>query len=158
MRRYLLLFWLILASNYSLAQPKSLPPPEAYFSAIIVNDINISIRWYEEAFGFEVINKIESAERGFKQANLKAGNILIELIELESSISSQAILDSFSGKTKIDGFFKFGIQISEFDKWTEYLASSNIEFHGSVVTDPATGLRMLIVMDPDGNRIQLFEK
>ena len=41
--------------------------------------------------------------------------------------------------------------------WSEKTAKMEAEFHGNVVTDD-TGKRMVIVLDPDGNRIQLFEK
>ena len=33
-----------------------------------------------------------------------------------------------------------------------------IEFHGQVVHDANSGKKMVIIRDPDGNRIQFFEK
>ena len=132
--------------------------PEAYFSAIIVNDIESSITWYSNNFGFEVLNKIESEEKGFKQANLKCGNILIELIELKSSLSPKSILENHPKKTKIDGFFKFGFLVSEFEKWVDALKKSKVEFYGDVVTDKLSGKKTLLIKDSDGNRIQIFEK
>ena len=158
MKQTLILLNLILISFISYGQDESLPNPEAYFSAIIVNDIESSISWYSNNFGFKVLNKIESEEKGFKQANLKCGNILIELIELDSSLSTKSLLKDHPKKTKIDGFFKFGFLVSEFDKWVENLRQSKVEFYGSVVTDNLTGKKILIIKDPDGNRIQIFEK
>ena len=158
MKRTLIIFNLILVSFISHGQHDSLLNPEAYFSAIIVNDIESSIIWYSNNFGFKVLNKIESEEKGFKQANLKCGNILIELIELKSSLSPNSILKNHPKKTKIDGFFKFGFLVSEFEKWVDYLKKSKVEFYGSVVTDNVSGKKMLLILDPDGNRIQIFEK
>jgi catechol 2,3-dioxygenase-like lactoylglutathione lyase family enzyme len=158
MKRKLIIFNLILVSFISYGQRESLPNPEAYFSAIIVNDIESSISWYSNNFGFKVLNKIESDEKGFKQANLKCGQILIELIELKSSLSHNSILKNYPKKTKIDGFFKFGFLVSEFQKWVDTLKQSGVEFYGDVVTDNLSGKRMLIIKDPDGNRIQIFEK
>lgn len=158
MKQALILLSLIFISFISYGQNDTLPIPEAYFSAIIVNDIESSITWYSSNFGFKVLNKIESEEKGFKQANLKCGNILIELIELKSSLSPQNLLENYPKKTKIDGFFKFGFLVSEFDKWVAFLKQSKAEFYGSVVTDNISGKKILIIMDPDGNRIQLFEK
>ena len=139
MKKTLIILNLILGSFISYSQNESLPIPEAYFSAIIVDDIDSSISWYSEIFGFKILNKIESEEKGFKQANLKCGNILIELIELESSLSTKTLLKSHPKKTKIDGFFKFGFLVSEFDKWVAYLEQSKVEFYGSVVTDDLSG-------------------
>lgn len=142
----------------SFSQSDSLPDPEAYFSAIIVNDIESSITWYSNNLGLKLLNKVDSEERGFKQANLKRGNVLIELIELKSSLSQKTLLESHPKKTKIEGFFKFGFRVSEFDKWVAALKKSKVEFYGDVVTDDLSGRRMLIINDPDGNRIQIFEK
>ena len=158
MKQTLILLNLILISFICYGQDESLPNPEAYFSAIIVNDIESSITWFSNNFGFKVLNKIESEEKGFKQANLKCGNILIELIELKSSLSPGSLLENYPKKTKIDGFFKFGFLVSEFEKWVEYLKQSKVEFYGDVVTDNLSGKKILLIKDPDGNRIQIFEK
>ncbi len=87
MRYFISIAGLIWVSSYCIAQSEFLPDPEAYYSALIVSDIDSSIAWYSNGFGFEVLNKTESKERGFIQANLKRGNILIELIELNTAIS-----------------------------------------------------------------------
>jgi hypothetical protein len=158
MKKTFIILNFILVSIFGYGQNESLPDPEAYFSAIIVNDIESSITWYSNNFGFKVLNKIESEEKGFKQANLKRGSILIELIELESSLSPDSLLENYPKKTKIDGFFKFGFLVSEFEKWVEYLKQSKVEFYGDVVTDNLSGKKMLLIKDPDGNRIQIFEK
>lgn len=68
---------LISFSSYLNAQSDSLPDPEVHFSAIIVNDFDISLEWYTSVVGFEIIDKTESKERGFSQANLKRGNALL---------------------------------------------------------------------------------
>jgi len=158
MKKTIIICHLILVSLVSYGQSESLPSPEAYFSAIIVSDIESSITWYSNIFGFKVLNKVESEEKGFKQANLKRENILIELIELNASLSPKSLLENYPKKTKIDGFFKFGFLVSEFEKWVDYLKQSKVEFYGSVVTDSLSGKKMLLIKDPDGNRIQIFEK
>ena len=158
MKKAIIVLLLAISTSFSYGQITSLPKPEAYFSAIIVSDIEASITWYSKSFGFTVINKVASEERGFKQANLQCGKILIELIELTSSVSPKNLLKNHPKKTKIDGFFKFGFLVSEFEKWVTHLKQLEVEFYGSVVTDPNSKKRMLLVKDPDGNRIQLFEK
>jgi catechol 2,3-dioxygenase-like lactoylglutathione lyase family enzyme len=158
MKRSIIIFNLILVSFIGYGQSDSLPSPEAYFSAIIVSNIDSSIIWYSSNFGFEVLNRIELEEKGIKQVNLKCGNILIELIELKSSLSPKSLLENHPEKTKINGFFKLGFLVPEFDKWVNALKQSEVEFYGEVVKDNLSGKRMLLVMDPDGNRIQLFEK
>ena len=158
MKKAILLFLLITCSSFCYGKTKSLPKPEAQVSAIIVTDIEASIDWYVTSFGFEILNKIISEKRGFKQANLKSGTILIELIELKTSLSQTEVLKNHPKKTKIDGFFKFGFLVSDFENWVTHLKQLKVEFYGSVVIDPVSKKRMLLLKDPDGNRIQLFEK
>lgn len=135
-----------------------LSDPEAYFSALIVSDIDNSISWYAKNLGFKILNKNEIQEMEFKQANLKRGNIMIELIELNSAVSPKNVIPNHNNKTRIVGFFKIGFFVSGFEKWTNHLIQRKVNFHGKVVIDNISGKKMMIIKDPDGNRIQIFEK
>ena len=157
MKFFQIIFLLSIASN-TYSQVDKLPKPTASFYAIIVSDIEASSNWYSKAFGFEVLNKMELEERGIKQANLKCGNTLLELIELDNSLSQDEMLENRQKGTKMQGFFKFGLTVAEFDKWFKHLNTLKVEFNGTVVNDPDTNKKMVIVKDPDGNRIQLFEQ
>ena len=140
------------------AQEKKLSDPEAYFSALIVGNIEQSITWYTNNLGFKILNKKAYPDAGFKQANLKAGNTIIELIELNTAISAKDAIPNYNNKTRIIGIFKIGFLISDFDRWIQYLTKQNVEFHGKVVNQIESDKRMVIIKDPDGNRIQFFEK
>lgn len=142
----------------SHAQNDSIPDLEAYFSAMIVSDLDSSINWYSNILGFEIVNKVESKERRFKQSNLKKGNALIELIELDNAVYPEDVVPNYNNKTRIVGFFKTGFLVSDFDKWIDHLTNEKVDFHGNIVMDDSTGKRMVIIIDPDGNRIQIFEK
>lgn len=140
------------------AQSDILPTLDAYFSALIVNDIDTSKTWYTTLFGCEVINQVHLEERGIKQANLQCGNALLELIEIKDSMDPSTILENKPQGTRLQGFFKFGFEVADFDGWMSRLEQSNAHIHGSVVADPNSGKRTVVLLDPDGNRIQLFEK
>ncbi|MEP0986640.1 VOC family protein [Ekhidna sp.] len=127
------------------------------FFAIVVKDIEQSIEWYNNNLGFELANKTESKERGFVIANMTSSITQLELIELKGSMSlSEA--SKLSGASKLEGLFKIGFKTSFFDDYVQLLKKNNVNFHGDVVNDPNSGLRMVIIKDPDGTRIQLFEK
>lgn len=158
MKRLYILLTIPLLSLQTDAQENIPSDPEAYFSALIVDNIEHSITWYTNTIGFETLNKNEFPDAGFKQANLKRGNVLIELIELDTAISAKEAIPNYNSKTRLIGFFKIGFLISDFDQWMDYLKKQNVEFHGSVVNQPESDKRMVIVKDPDGNRIQFFEK
>ena len=153
-----MLLFLACTPIWSTAQNASNLDLEAHFSAMIVTNIDTSINWYTDVLGFEVLNLVVSKERGFRQSNLKKDAIAIELIELDSAISIKDVAPNYTSKTRVKGFFKTGFLVSDFDKWMSHLNKKEVNFHGSVVTDESNGKRMVIIKDPDGNRIQIFEK
>ncbi len=123
------------------------------FAAFIVKDIQQSITWYNKSFGFELINETHLEDRGIKMANLGLGNTKIELIE------SATVIDPLDNqKGLVLGIFKVGYVVSNFDAWKDHLLNLGLISERLVVTDPVTNIRTLIITDPDGNRIQLFEK
>lgn len=157
MNKKILLLFLIGFSVLSQAQTKSTQDLKGYFSAIIVSDIDTSIDWYSNVFGLEMLNKTESKERGFKQSNLKKGTVLIELIELNNAINLKKDFPKFNKKVRFNGLFKIGFLVSDFDKWMLDFKKKKVSIYGNIVTDAISKKRMVIIMDPDGNRIQLFE-
>ena len=59
---------------------------------------------------------------------------------------------------RIIGLFKIGFVVTDFEKWVDHLIDKEVDFCGNIVTDDNTEKRMVIITDPDGNRIQIFEK
>lgn len=158
MKKLLIIFITLFSNNIVQAQTDNLADLEPYFTAFIVENIEHSIGWYTQTLGFEVTDKREFKDAGFKQANLKRQGILIELIELEHSITPSNAIQNYTSKTRIKGIFKVGFKLSDFDTWMDRLTELEVNFRGNVVQDNITGKKMIIIMDPDGNRIQLFEK
>lgn len=158
MKKVILSLMLILFSMHMAAQPDHLSRPEPYFMALIVSNMDTSIAWYGEHLGFEVLNRTAQTDRGFRQSNLQCGSTLLELIELESAVMPAELLTDHPRATRVGGFFKFGFSVSDFDGWLAYLRDTGVQFRGDVVNDPYTKKRMIILLDPDGNRIQIFEK
>lgn len=158
MSKSILTISLLLTCWVGLAQGQPKLELEAYFSAIIVKDFDASIDWYSRVLGFELLDKTESDERGFKQANLIRKAILLELIELRNAVSLEEVLPNYTSRTRTLGIFKTGFIVAEFDKWMEHLRKEKVDFYGEVVRDNSSDTRMIIVLDPDGNRVQIFEK
>ena len=117
-----------------------------------------SLNWYTNILQFEVVNQLDLKERGLRQANLSNGETWIELIELSSSIGKKELEESFSPNLRLQGFFKFGFIVEDFDQWKDHFLAYQLIEKSSIVKDPNTEKRMLIIKDPDGNRIQFFEK
>ncbi len=158
MKKLSCLLIFLFCSNVGFSQDFDSLELEAYFTAIIVNDIEASIDWYTSILGFEVINRFSSEERGFKQSNLDRNGILIELIELNQAVNPEDVIPNYTNKTRLIGLYKAGFQVQAFENWASHLEKSEVEFYGNTVINPISGKKMLIILDPDGNRIQIFEK
>ncbi|KAA3636557.1 MAG: VOC family protein [Bacteroidetes bacterium] len=144
--------------SFGFTQKNELPQLQPSFMAIIVTNIDSSVNWYQEMLGFEVENRMDLADRGIWQSNLKNEAMRLELIQTSSMINSEELLSKRGSKVKLTGFFKIGFTVKDFDSQLSFLESKKANFHGRVVEDMVSGKRMLIVLDPDGNRIQLFEQ
>ena len=83
---------------------------------------------------------------------------MVELIELDNAITLQKTISNYHDKMRFKGFFKMGFLVSDFDAWIAHLKKVKATFYGRIVTDSLSKNRMVIITDPDGNRIQLFEK
>ena len=150
-------FLLIGLPLFISAQTDKAPELTASFFAIIVEDMDTSLRWYQEKLGFRMLNETHLPERSLRQANLQKGHIHLELIELASALKPAEAIEGFSSKSKITGFFKVGFRVPDFDAWLRHLDEVKIDWQGKVVRDPQSRKRMLIINDPDGNRLQFFE-
>lgn len=84
--------------------------------------------------------------------------LLLELIELETAVMPSEITGADGEEARLGGFFKVGFRVSDFDAWYRKAEQSGVKFRGRVVNNPVSGKRTVIMLDPDGNRVQLFEK
>lgn len=134
---------------------KILARPQACFIALIVKDLDASIKWYSELLGFTVVNQNNLESRGIFMANLASGKNRLELIQIDSSVSSDELLEP---KQKMQGFFKAGFLVKALEPYIAQLKDWDPNFNESIVSDPVSGQKMIVFKDPDGNRIQLFEE
>lgn len=152
MKRLIIVFF-IAFSHCSYSQ--DLKP---YFSAVIVSNIDSSVSWYSKVLGLQIRNRTDAPERGFRQVNLFKDGLLIELIQVDSSLSEEKILEKHPLKTRIRGFAKFGLTVKNIDSLFSKLKEQNIKLTGRMVTDPINNKKTFLINDPDDNLIQFFEQ
>ena len=129
-----------------------------YFSAIVVSNIDSSISWYKKILGLQLRNRTDAPERGFIQANLHNKEMLIELIQVDSSLPGSKILENHPPRTRIRGFMKFGFYVKDIESLYKQLKDQNIKFTGRMVADPVNNKKTFLINDPDDNLIQFFEQ
>ena len=104
--------------------------------SLAVSDIEASIEFYREMFGFDIVEHIS----GSSEAVLQVGEIRLRLIGGEAA-----------GKSS--GYVAFYVDDDDFEDALEELDESGLE----VVSGPENikNGKRVIIADPDGNRIAL---
>ncbi|MCR9249958.1 MAG: VOC family protein [bacterium] len=153
MNRYIFLITFLALAGSIKAQVSNQTINTSFF-AIMVTDFDSSLSWYQKNLEFEIVNQVSLDERGLKQANLKNGENKLEIIELESAVDPNEL----STGSRFIGLFKVGFSVPNFDDCIERFRRNSVRFNGDIVTDPTSGKRMIILFDPDNNRIQIFEQ
>ena len=151
-RKSLILGLFLFSAQFSFSQSY-----KNYF-AVIATNIDSSILWYTETFELETIDFNKYPDRGFAQANLKNDWLHVELIYLENAVRLEELAKKIGPTPRITGLFKVGFSVPDFNQWLIKIKEQNIFTKGSVVDDPVSGKRTILLLDPDGNRIQLFEE
>jgi catechol 2,3-dioxygenase-like lactoylglutathione lyase family enzyme len=129
-----------------------------YFSAIFVSNIDSSIAWYNKILGTSLRDRTDTPERGVIQASLFNRDMLVELIQLTSSIGADSILKNYPPRTTIRGFVKMGFIVTDINALWNRLKNEKIKFEGRMVTDRVSNKKTFLVKDPDDNLIQFFEQ
>jgi catechol 2,3-dioxygenase-like lactoylglutathione lyase family enzyme len=128
------------------------------FTALTVKNIDSSIQWYKEVLVLRMRNRVDSAERGFKQAVLINDKIMIELVELVKGISPDSLLTHYPKGTRIQGIIKFGFTVPAIDELYNKFQAKGLKLFGKMVTDPVNQKKTFLLEDPDGNLVQFFEE
>jgi catechol 2,3-dioxygenase-like lactoylglutathione lyase family enzyme len=156
MKRFLPLVLLVCTLHSSAKGQSTQFDPS--FTAITVKNIDSSILWYSSVLNLRMRNRVDNAERGFKQAVLINDGIMIELVELVKGISPDSVLALYPQGSRLQGVTKFGFTVPDIEKLFQQLSLSGIKLFGKMVTDPVNQKKTFLVQDPDNNLVQFFER
>lgn len=103
--------------------------------------------WYVTNFGFQDLkNHQEVIYQDFR----------IIFRKNENAIHSERLKEAFHLQ-ELPGFNKFGFLTNYFDDMVARLKKNNVTIVGKVMKDENIGRRTLVVKDPEGNLVQIFE-
>lgn len=145
----------IILSNPIKSQPNEVFP---FSVSIIIKDIDTAVDWYTKNLGLRIRNVNENKERNSKIVNLENGNLLLELIKINSAVDKNEVLEKYPAGSRFAGFMKTGFVTEKFDEWHEFLENQKVKFRGTIVTDSHSNKRTFLIEDPEGNVLQFFEK
>jgi predicted enzyme related to lactoylglutathione lyase len=109
--------------------------------ALDVSDLERSLRWYEQALGFEVVHRLESW--GWAELSTPLPGISIGLGQVESP--------------KTDGGVVVTFGVRDIDTSRRHLEALGTRFDGET-RQIADEVRLATFYDPDGNTFMLSER
>jgi CreA protein len=109
--------------------------------ALEVADLERSLRWYEQALGFEVVHRLESW--GWAELSTHLPGITIGIGQVEKPATDGGVVITFG--------------VRDIDKAREHLESLGTRFDGET-RQIAHEVRLATFYDPDGNTFMLAQR
>ena len=113
----------------------------------LVGDVDRSVSFYTDVLGFELEQQMGSAFARVSRAGLT--------VWLSGPTSSAARPMADGRQPAPGGWNRFVVEVDDIDASVASLRAAGATFRNDVVTGP--GGRQIVVDDPDGNPIELFE-
>jgi len=117
----------------------ALPYIEELTIAMPVSDLEVSIKWYTEVLGFDLLFKVD--EIGWAEVQTSIPGVTIGLSQVE--------VVKLGGSTPTFG-------VSDVDNARAKLESRGVSFDGETMTVPEM-VKLATFFDPDGNSLMLAE-
>ena len=154
MKRKIILSLFIITTNTVNSQQSTSFQVDPYFSALIVKNIDSSVKWYQTVLGLKT-RFLPNTPQGIRVAILESPKIVLEIIENNAWLDPKEFLKGKPEGTRLHGYFKIGFKVTTMDSFIEHLNKLNISIPHIYKDD--SGKRNFLVEDPDKNLVQFFE-
>lgn len=131
------------------------------FVAISVADADASAAWYAKTLGLELKRSIDTPDGRIAIRILARQGLMVELIAQRGSLA----LDQLAGpdgplqkRIFVQGHFKAGFFVADAQAVYDHLRALSVSMDERVIVDNDMNLEFFVFRDPDGNRLQVFER
>ena len=128
-----------------------------YRAAISVSSVNKLSKWYQEVLGFQFSRRMDFEAYGVYIVILEKNGFGLELIEKAESKFKKERIPDLEDVSLLRGFMKVGFLVDNIDHVADSLKEKGVKIVYDVTDDPEDDSSWMIIEDPDGNIIQLFE-
>ena len=115
----------------------------------IVNDVDAAIAFYTQYLGFQTVMHPAPAFAMLSRGDLR----LVLSAPSAAAGGGQTMPDGTQQEP--GGWNRFAVEVDDIDATVERLRSANVHFRNEIVT--GVGGKQIIVDDPSGNPVELFQ-
>lgn len=127
----------------------SIPNPTTVSVRYIVDDVDSCVKFYTQLLGFEVVMHTPDAF-----AMLSKGNLHLVFNKPGAGGAGKAMPDGV--KPTPGGWNRFQLEVQNIEDVIKDLKGKHAKFRNELVTAPAG--KQILLIDPSGNLIELFER
>ena len=134
------------------AQPPQEPEYEIVgfsFAAIQTTNVDDAADWYRSTLGLAEVKRSEADDGAYSIRILARGGLTIELLRVRGTEAPPE---------RHLGLFKAGFYVDDVEAAYESMRARAVEMDARVFVDEPLQVRSFVFRDPDGNRLQVFER
>jgi catechol 2,3-dioxygenase-like lactoylglutathione lyase family enzyme len=146
---------LFISGGYVADSPKDF---RVFIVAISVKDINTAAGWYNKYLGFEFGEKKDYPESKVSIGIMTKGEFSLELVQHKESVPVSKFIPDISNPAVVRGYGKVGYIVDNLEEIVKRMKAGLVKFIIDPMVNKASGSKMCIVLDNDGNWVQLMEK
>ncbi len=119
------------------------------FVAVQVQDLALASAWYRSVFDLEQVNRIIAEDGRYSILVLVGEGIEVELLQVRgaSGVDDPAL-----------GLFKVGFYVEDIESAHRWIRQQGGDTDDRIFTDEALQARSFVFRDPEGNRLQAFDR
>ena len=119
------------------------------FLAIQTSDVEAASAWYRRVLNLEEVSRVEAPDGRYSITILSGEQLSVELIRSSQSMPAIGV---------DHGLFKAGLFVDDVEAAHRWLRANGVDTDAAIFTDEALNARTFVFRDPDGNRIQVFQR
>lgn len=129
-----------------------------YLVAVSVSNLETSAAWYVDHLGFRLVDKKEFPDYKLRIAILERDRFRLELVQTEGAQSPSRLAPGSDNPARILGFGKLAFLVTDVDARARRMKEKGLKLQLEPTRDDKDGTKSFIVLDPDGNWIQLTQR
>lgn len=136
------------------------PPRQTFVPSLIaisVPHLEDAVTWYHDILGFAVEKRSAFPDHHLRLAWLVKDQARLEIIELEGSRPPSEMLPGLDNPALLQGFGKIGFRVTDAARLAAELKRKGVRFQAALRDDAETQTRSFIILDNNGNWLELWE-